>query len=590
MLGLSIALTVLISLSYRHSYSIYLSHEQHAKLIRLHHDLIHSSDNLTADVRFLAHTRDPMYERKFRTDEKSFNELIHEAKSSAVSKPALNAIEQVEIERTQLNALEEEAIKLIEEGNQTAASDIVFSQAYREHKRNLNTAISRAIEITDGYFKVSNAGIRRIASVSDANSAKNDLLIAIWFAMGFVIVSHFVLARSRNREEIREKTLEQTRADSSASSERLKLAIDSMGIGVWEIDAATGALTLDQKIYEMYQLDPSLPHLQREEYLEKIHPDDRAQVISRFDEAYRSGQLSTRFRIVRSCGEIRHLRVLGRVPTPGRNGSVKLVGITWDITEDVRIHETIEDQRAKLATSARLASLGEMAGGVAHEINNPLQIIMGLASLVRTKIMREPDGKITSDEVLKAFERIEATADRIGRIVKGLRTVARDGDHDPFEPSLASNIAQDALSLCTERIKRNDVDLEVIVDDNDLTLIECRSVQVSQILLNLLTNAFHAASASQDRWVKIEATAYPEYYEYAVSDSGPGISDKIREKIFQPFFTTKEVGQGTGLGLSISLSIAREHNGELFLDPASPHTRFVLRLPLVQAKAASEAA
>ncbi|HVK60735.1 MAG TPA: ATP-binding protein, partial [Bdellovibrionales bacterium] len=214
---------------------------------------------------------------------------------------------------------------------------------------------------------------------------------------------------------------------------------------------------------------------------------------------------------------------------------------------------------------------------VAHEINNPLQIIIGQASMMRSKMSRTT---IPPEEIAKTLEKIETTADRIALIVKGLRTVAREGNQDPYRRTNLMSIVNDALSLCTERIRGKDITLETNLSEIEGLQIDCRSVQISQILLNLLTNAYHAVEGSAERWIRLEARVIDSQVEFAVVDSGTGILPEHRSKIFQPFFTTKDVGRGTGLGLSISLSIARDHEGDLYLDPTSSNTRFVLKLPL----------
>jgi signal transduction histidine kinase len=109
--------------------------------------------------------------------------------------------------------------------------------------------------------------------------------------------------------------------------------------------------------------------------------------------------------------------------------------------------------------------------------------------------------------------------------------------------------------------------------------VECRSVQISQILLNLVSNAHDAALGQPTRWVRISAEVAPAEVSIKVTDSGPGIPPELRPRIMEPFFTTKEFGKGTGLGLSVSKGIAEAHGGRLSYDPSARHTCFVLTLP-----------
>lgn len=263
-----------------------------------------------------------------------------------------------------------------------------------------------------------------------------------------------------------------------------------------------------------------------------------------------------------------------KTPFVGADGTKTLIGIIRDITDRKILERQLEDERARQVAASRLASLGEMAGGVAHEINNPLAIISGYAGRLADVLSEEV---ISRDRALEIVKRIDKTALRIAAIVKGLRAISRDGGFDAKEETSVDSIIEDTLGLCAARFKSEGVAVETRIQ-SDLVLY-CRSVQISQVLLNLLTNAFFAASKSPDAKITIEASRNGDFIEIAVQDSGSGIESKIRERIFEPFFTTKPVGIGTGLGLPIASSIVREHGGELLLDSTSVLTRFVIRMP-----------
>jgi C4-dicarboxylate-specific signal transduction histidine kinase len=177
------------------------------------------------------------------------------------------------------------------------------------------------------------------------------------------------------------------------------------------------------------------------------------------------------------------------------------------------------------------------------------------------------------------------TADRIAKIVSGLRTFSRSGAQDPLVPSAVRTIVDDSIALCGERFRIDNVELQLGEVEPELAIL-CRSVEISQVLVNLLNNAYDAVKElAEPRWVRIDASAAgPDAVAITVTDAGRGIPASIREKIFQPFFTTKDVGSGTGLGLSVSLGIVRNHGGELAIDTAAEHTRFVIRLPRAPAQ------
>jgi len=263
-----------------------------------------------------------------------------------------------------------------------------------------------------------------------------------------------------------------------------------------------------------------------------------------------------------------------------------LEAVNEDIEETIRIrtselehtHEALEVHRARSAESAKMAALGEMAAGIAHEINNPLAIIHGNAG--QLKEMAEMGTPPTGD-VTKMAKKIEATAMRISKIVKSLRSFAREAQDDPFQCVPVKTIIEDTIEFCRERFRSHTTDL--IVDPIPESLrIECRSVQVSQVILNLLNNAKDATETLPEKWVRLSTQDLGNTVEIAVTDSGKGIPQEIRAKILQPFFTTKEVGKGTGLGLSVSKGIVESHRGKLILDYQSPNTRFLVRLPKTQ--------
>ena len=248
---------------------------------------------------------------------------------------------------------------------------------------------------------------------------------------------------------------------------------------------------------------------------------------------------------------------------------------------DERTHElqatqqTVLDQQQTLITSAKMSALGEMAGGIAHEINTPLGSIAMLASELE---LDAKAGVVDPAMVLDVSGDIKKTVDRIGSIVKALRTFARDSQHDELKPHSFKFIASETLNLCRERFASHGVKLIYDETAPDVS-ISCRPTEISQILLNLMNNSVDAIEMQDEKWIQLECKIAGAEILLSVSDSGPGIPEAVARKIMQPFFTTKEIGKGTGLGLSISRSIAEAHGGRLELDQTLQNTKFVLRLP-----------
>ena len=256
---------------------------------------------------------------------------------------------------------------------------------------------------------------------------------------------------------------------------------------------------------------------------------------------------------------------------------VHFVAHVQDLTEGKRVEQELEASRAQMATNSRLSALGMMAGGIAHEINNPLGVIQAAAE---NMVRMAESGTVQVPVLLKNCDRISQTAGRIAKMVRSLRHVARDGSTDEFRETPIREIIDETLELCAERFRAHNIRLALPAVATT-AVISCREGQICQVLLNLLQNAFdELVDREGDRWVELDVVLCPPWAIFSVRDSGPGIAPENRVRIMEPFYTTKPVGKGTGLGLSISRSIALEHGGSLELDPDSPYTCFLLKLPL----------
>ncbi len=182
------------------------------------------------------------------------------------------------------------------------------------------------------------------------------------------------------------------------------------------------------------------------------------------------------------------------------------------------------------------------------------------------------------DQFKDVLTKLEATVFRISKIVAGLRTFARDGAKDALVYCDTQTVISDLVSLCAERFRANGVALR-LPDITQTFDIHVRPVQIGQVLINLLNNSFDAVADLEHKWVDIDVVRREQFVEISITDSGTGIPEHIRDKIMDPFFTTKPIGQGTGLGLSISDGIIRDHGGQIVYDKTCKNTRFVIRLP-----------
>lgn len=223
------------------------------------------------------------------------------------------------------------------------------------------------------------------------------------------------------------------------------------------------------------------------------------------------------------------------------------------------------------AQTANLASLGEMASNIAHEIASPLAAIELQAALLSRQ--RQEDAQVTA-----ACQRISGVCARITAIVKAIRSLSRKEQDEPYRAIDPAEAVELAASLCRERFKHGCVSLDVDCPRGAAAVLG-DVTQLSQVILNLLGNAFDATDGQSSRRVQVVGRAGELEYRIVVEDNGPGVPDKLRAKVLEPFFTTKPVGKGTGLGLSISRSLVERHGGCLAFEGGAGAMRVVITLP-----------
>jgi signal transduction histidine kinase len=264
---------------------------------------------------------------------------------------------------------------------------------------------------------------------------------------------------------------------------------------------------------------------------------------------------------------------------PG-DAATGILAIVTDITDRKRLEQERAALEAQLRQQQKLEAIGTLAGGVAHEINNPITGIMNYAQLIGDTA---PAGSPTAEY---AGEIVRET-ERVATIVRNLLQFARQ-EKQAHSRARIADIVEQTLSLLRAVFRRDQIAIETDVPA-DLPALKCRSQQIQQVLMNLLTNARDTLNEKYpghhpDKTIQVTvrpfAAAGHPWLRLTVADRGTGIPAAIRERIFEPFFTTKPREKGTGLGLSISHGIATEHGGRLRLDSeVGRGTRFHLELP-----------
>jgi PAS domain S-box-containing protein len=358
------------------------------------------------------------------------------------------------------------------------------------------------------------------------------------------------------------------------SERQLSEAQSLASLGSWHLERVTSHLTWSAELYHIYEIDPAAPGL-LENYRNCISPQDFSRLEGAIHCAFETGKgFSLDHKILLEGGSrIKWVRCLGEPELDFDKVVIAVRGTYQDITKLTLSEQSLQLEKAKTIQNAKLASLGEMSAGIAHEINNPLAIIAGTVQSL-PKFLSDPE------KLRKKIEIIEKSAERIAKIVNGLRKFSRTSDRPDRKHCRIDRIIEETLIMTAAKAHRHLTQVEVLGSEEAWIL--CDEIEIEQVLINLINNAIDAVKTSDQRWVQISLKKEASMTVVLVRDSGKGLPKEVKERLFQPFFTTKPVGEGTGLGLSIARGILKEHDASLMLLEDDPHTCFEIRFqPIV---------
>jgi C4-dicarboxylate-specific signal transduction histidine kinase len=265
------------------------------------------------------------------------------------------------------------------------------------------------------------------------------------------------------------------------------------------------------------------------------------------------------YRIRRPDGAVRYVHTLGRL-TRDAEGHAQIVGTLHDITDRKHAEEDMRQAQDRLTQFGRLSTMGEMAAGLAHEINQPLTAIANYAQALQ-RLLAAP-APADNEDVEFALGQISGQALRAGEVIRRLRAFVKDREAHT-EVTDAARLAGDLLVFAESDARLNDIRLRIEAED-DLPSVACDPVQIQQVVLNLIRNAIDATNEAKPERREISIRTRLDDggdIEISVEDHGPGISAQVAQNLGNPFFTTKP--HGTGLGIAISRSILRAHGGRL---------------------------
>lgn len=236
-----------------------------------------------------------------------------------------------------------------------------------------------------------------------------------------------------------------------------------------------------------------------------------------------------------------------------------------------QLHQQRQQAQADMALAGRLASVGQMAAGLAHEINNPLGSIVLALDSVHRFIEKKPQVALT------VMKEAQSAAERAQEIVRKMLHFSRDS-RQGFRQSSTHQLLADALLVAGPQLRESGVEVDLQQPEQDTSLY-CNPGELAQVIVNLLLNAIHALKDSDSKRVQVTVESGPDSWTVKIQDQGPGVPQELKDRIFEPFFTTKDVGHGTGLGLHVSRQIAQAHGGTLELEPSQLGACFALQLP-----------
>lgn len=322
---------------------------------------------------------------------------------------------------------------------------------------------------------------------------------------------------------------------------------------------------------EDFRKDPAL-------FLNRVHPDFKIEVQQRIQQsAERLETFSFAGKIVTESGAEKWIQARS-VPARQSDGSILWSGIVTDHSHEKFLEEEIQKQRAIAEHQSKLASIGQLASGIGHEINNPLMILTGKIQKLKQQLVARG---LWSAEFQALFESHSSAAFRMRKIVDGLRNFSRREEEVSNEFSDVGEVIRQTYFMISELLDNDGIHFQFDDLSGGRVFAQFPSGKLQQILINLISNARDAMTAQNQKTLRLELTAVSDaVLRIQIEDSGTGIPDNLKPKMFEPFFTTKEVGKGTGLGLSLSRTIAKRFGGDLELVRTGPTgSLFELRIP-----------
>jgi PAS domain S-box-containing protein len=377
-----------------------------------------------------------------------------------------------------------------------------------------------------------------------------------------------LLCTDITQPKIAEKQLRESEAN-------LAKAQSIAGLGSWHWDFVPGEAFWSDEFFRLFGYQPGEVRPSMKLIQDAAHPEDRDAFCRMMEANIRNGKTDEIIvRFIRKGGEIWYANVMADGIWNQEGKLVRVYGYIQDITKIKLAEEREKQMQLELENANRLASIGEMASGLAHELNNPLTGVIGFSQLLLEREMPE--------DIRENLEIINREAQRAARIVSGLLTFAHQRELGRSMANI-NDIIVDTIKMRAYEFELSGINVFMELDGK-IPLIAVDAVQIQQVFLNIILNTEQAIkSTCKPGSLTVKTGKTGEFIRITFIDDGPGIRKEDLPKIFNPFFTTKEVGQGTGLGLSISHGIVARHRGKIHAESIlGKGTEIVVELPVIQ--------
>ena len=361
------------------------------------------------------------------------------------------------------------------------------------------------------------------------------------------------------------------------SEERMRLAADAVNLGIWEWDLATNEIWATNARRTLLGL-PASGKVTFEDFISRVHPEDRSQIRQTINDAIRDAKdYDSEYRLVLPDGIVRWMSTRGSVHFDGQGKPARILGISIDITARKQAELDAQRDRAELSHLSRVALMGEMSASIAHELNQPLAGILSNAAAGQRFIDR---GDVDLGEVRELLGDIISDGRRASDVVRGIRGMVKKEQIARRSVDL-NEVVMDTVRMASPDALLHSCQLETSLDAN-LPAVDGDPIQLQQVLLNLVINAFDAMRDTPVSNRRVAIATQPNEdgtVRISVRDYGLGISEEMRDRLFDPFFSTKT--EGLGMGLAIVRSIIESHGGTITAENADGGgARFEFVLPL----------